>query len=198
MTTTSSPTTLNVKQAEGLTLPEPGVFDIDVSHSHVGFVVRHMMVSKVKGRFTGFEGKISVAEKPQDSTVEVTIDATTIDTHDAGRDGHLRSPDFLDVENFPTLSFRSTAVVPTGEGLFDLEGELTLHGVTKPFTLAVEQEGIVIDPYGNERIGFSGSADLNREDYGITFNMALEAGGVVVGKTIKLEIEIEAIRSKEA
>jgi polyisoprenoid-binding protein YceI len=195
---TDTTTTLNVNQAEGLTLPAPGVFDIDVSHSHVGFVVRHMMVSKVKGRFTSFEGKISLAEKPQDSSVEVTIDATSIDTHDSGRDGHLRSPDFLDVEKFPTLSFRSTALVPTGEGLFDLEGELTLHGVTKPITIAVEQEGVVIDPYGNERIGFSGSAELNREDYGISFNMALEAGGVVVGKAIKLEIEIEAIRSKEA
>jgi polyisoprenoid-binding protein YceI len=188
--------TSQVNEVEGLELPAPGVFEIDASHTHVGFVVRHMMVSKVKGRFTSFEGKIEVGSEPSSSSVEVTIDATSVDSHDEKRDAHLRSPDFLDVEQFPTLAFRSTKLVPAGERSFALEGELTLHGVTKPIVLAVEQEGSVVDPYGNERIGFSATSELNREDFGITFNMALETGGVVVGKSVKLELEIEAVRAK--
>lgn len=182
------------RQVEGLELPEPGTFDIDTGHSHVGFVVRHMMVAKVRGRFPTFSGQVVVGETPATSSVEVTIDAASVDTKDEGRDGHLRSPDFFDVENHPNWTFRSTGLVPTGEGRFDLTGHLTLHGVTRPVTLVVEQEGVVIDPYGNERIGFSATTELDREDWGITFNMALEAGGVVVGKTVKLEIEVEAVR----
>lgn len=180
---------------EGLELPAPGTFAIDTVHSHVGFVVRHMMVSKVRGRFPTFEGNIVVGESPAESSVEVTIDAASVDTRDDNRDGHLRSPDFFDVERFPTWTFRSTGLVPAGKGRFELLGELTLHGVTRPITLEVEQEGVATDPYGNERIGFSASAELNREEWGVTFNMAMEAGGVVVGKTVKLEIEIEAVRS---
>lgn len=186
--------TATTHEVEGLELPAPGTFAIDTVHSHVGFVVRHMMVSKVRGRFPTFEGSIVVGETPADSSVEVTVDAASVDTKDDNRDGHLRSPDFFDVEQFPTWTFRSTSLVPAGKGRFELPGELTLHGVTRPITLQVEQEGVATDPYGNERIGFSAAAELNREDWGVTFNMAMEAGGVVVGKTVRLEIEIEAVR----
>jgi polyisoprenoid-binding protein YceI len=190
--------TAQVNEVEGLELPQPGTFDIDPSHTHIGFVVRHMMVSKVKGRFASFNGRIEVGADPAGSSVEVTIDADSIDTRDDKRDAHLRSPDFLDVEQFPTLEFRSTQLVPTGKGQFDLMGELTLHGVTKPVVLAVEQEGVVVDPYGKQRIGFSATTEIDREDFGITFNMALEAGGVVVGKSLKLEIEVEAVRADQS
>jgi polyisoprenoid-binding protein YceI len=192
-----STTTTQVTEVEGLELPAPGTFEIDSSHTHVGFVVRHMMVSKVKGRFASFEGRIEIGAEPAASSVAVTIDAASVDTRDEKRDGHLRSPDFLDVEQFPTLSFSSTRLVPTGKRTFDLEGDLTLHGVTKPVVLAVEQEGIVVDPYGKERIGFSATTEIDREDFGVSFNMALEAGGVVVGKAVKLELEIEAVRSEQ-
>jgi polyisoprenoid-binding protein YceI len=189
-----STVTTTTRQVQGLELPEPGTFAIDTGHSHVGFVVRHMMVSKVRGSFPTFEGRIVVGETPEDSSVEVTIDAASVDTKEDKRDAHLRSPDFFDVDKYPTWTFRSTRLVPTTAGRFDLEGDLTLHGVTRRVTLAVEQEGIVMDPYGNERIGFSATTELDRDDWGISFNMALEAGGVVVAKTVKLEIEIEAIR----
>ena len=186
--------TTTTRQVEGLELPEPGTFSIDSGHSSVGFVVRHMMVSKVRGRFANFDGRIVVGETPAESSVEVSIESASVDTKEENRDAHLRSPDFFDVEKYPTWTFASSKLVPTGKGHFDLEGELTLHGVTRPITLEVEQEGVAVDPYGNERIGFSASTELNREDWGVTFNMAMEAGGVVVGKTVKLELEIEAVR----
>jgi polyisoprenoid-binding protein YceI len=194
-TTTSTPA---VTEIEGLDLPAAGVFTIDPTHTHVGFVVRHMMVSKVKGRFGSFAGEITVGETPDKSSVEVTIDAASVDTREERRDNHLRSADFFDVENFPELHFVSTALVPKGRGAFDLEGTLTIHGVSQPVTLSVEHEGIVIDPYGNERIGFSASSEIDREAFGLTYNAALEAGGVVVGKQVKLELEIEAVRKAEA
>jgi polyisoprenoid-binding protein YceI len=184
-----------VTKVDGLELPAPGSFTIDRAHTHVGFSVRHMMVSKVKGRFSSFEGTIAVGDTPAGSSVEITIDASSIDTREEARDDHLRSPDFLDVERFPTLTYRSTQVVPTAAGHFELIGELTLHGVTRPVTLSVEQEGIVRDPYGNERIGFSATTELNREEFGLTWNAVLEAGGVAVAKTVKLELEVEAVRA---
>lgn len=194
MTTTEATAT----RTQGLELPAAGKFAIDVSHTHVGFSVRHMMVSKVKGRFSSFEGEITVGAEPALSSVEVTIDAASIDTRNEQRDAHLRSPDFLEVEKYPTLSFKSTELVPTANGRFDLAGDLTIHGVTRPVTLAVEQEGLVLDPWGNERIGFSATTEIDREDFGLTYNAALEAGGVVVGKSVKLELEIEAVRNKDA
>lgn len=182
------------RTVQGLQAPATGTFKLDKAHTHVGFVVRHMMVAKVKGRFAEFEGKIVIGDDPLDSEVDVTIEAKSIDTRDEGRDTHLRSADFFDVENFPALSFKAKGVSPIGKGTFELPGELTIHGVTRPVTLSVEHEGIVTDPYGNERIGFSASTEIDREDFGLTWNAALETGGVVVSKSVKIELEVEAIR----
>jgi polyisoprenoid-binding protein YceI len=188
---------LQTRTVDGLTVPAPGVFDIDVSHSHVGFTVRHMMVSKVRGGFTKFSGAIEFAENALESSVEVEIEAASIDTHDERRDNHLRSADFFEVEAHPNLTFHSTGIKPTGEGEFELEGELTVRGVTRPVTLDVEQLGSVIDPYGKERIGFSAKTEIDRDDFGVNFNMALEAGGFVVGNRVTLELEVEAIRHSD-
>jgi polyisoprenoid-binding protein YceI len=183
-----------IRTVEGLDAPAPGTFTIDLTHTHIGFVVRHMMVSKVRWSFSSFSGEIVIAEDPLKSSVEVSIDTKSIDTHDENRDNHLRSADFFEIETHPTITFKSTAVTPTGPRSFNLSGDLTIHGVTHEVTLETDEEGIVQDPYGNQRIGFSASAEIDREEFGLTYNAALEAGGVVIGKTIKLEIEVEAIR----
>jgi polyisoprenoid-binding protein YceI len=171
----------------GLSIPTPGTFALDPAHTRVGFVARHLMVSKVRGSFTQVSGEITVAEDPLASSVTVHIPAASIDTH-------LRSGDFLEVEKYPELTFRSTRVTePKGNG-FTLVGELTIRDVTREVTLDVEFEGIATSPWGQEVIGFSASTEIDREEFGITWNQALEAGGVLVGKKVKIEIEAEAIR----
>jgi polyisoprenoid-binding protein YceI len=140
------------------------------------------------------EGAIQVAEEPAESSVAVTIDAASIDTRDEARDGHLRSPDFFDVENYPNLEFRSHGVTSKSDGEWAVDGDLTIHGVTRPVRLDVTLDGIVDDPWGNQRIGFSAETEIDREDWGLTWNVALEAGGFVVGKKIKIEIDAEAVR----
>jgi polyisoprenoid-binding protein YceI len=177
----------------GIPAPEPGVYDLDVSHSHVGFSVRHMMVSKVKGGFTEYSGEIAIADDPLESHVEVTIEAKSIDTRDEARDNHLRSSDFFDVENHSQLVFRSGKITPGKDGNFELEGELEIFGKTKPVTLEVEELGSVKDPWGKTRIGFSAKTEIDREEFGLTYNAALEAGGVVIGKKVALELEVEAV-----
>lgn len=178
----------------GTTLPAPGVWEIDPAHTTVGFVARHLMVAKVRGRFTGVTGAITVAERPEDSSVEVTIDAATIDTREEARDNHLRSPDFLDVENHPTITFRSTRVRHVEGHRWAVDGELTIKGVTRPVTLDVTYEGVVRDPWGGERVGFSATTEIDRDDWGVSWNVALEAGGFLVGKKVMIEIEVEAVR----
>lgn len=170
-----------------------GTYVIDPVHSHVGFVVRHLMVSKVRGSFDKVEGTIVVGENPVESSVEATIDAASITTREEQRDAHLRSADFLDVERFPVLRFVSTSVVPAGEH-WTLVGDLTIRDVTVPVNLELEFNGAGADPYGNDRVGFSATTEIDREAFGITYNMALEAGGVVVGRTVKIELEVEAVR----
>ena len=187
--TASAPT----RTIDGTELPATGTYVLDASHSEVGFSVRHVMVSKTKGRFADVEGTIVIAEDPLGSSVEVTIQAASIDTRDEGRDGHLRSADFLDVDTHPTLSYVSRSVQPAGKGRWTVEGDLTVRGVTRPVPLEVTFEGGAKDPWGGERIGFAASAELNREDFGLTWNQALETGGVLVGKTVKIEIEAEAV-----
>lgn len=181
--------------AQSITAPAPviaGVWEIDPSHSNVEFVARHLL-SKVRGRFTGFEGAITLADDPSRSSVEATIDAGTVDTHNADRDAHLRSPDFLDVERFPTLSFRSTSVAEDGEGRYRVEGDLTIRGVTRPVTLELEYLGWSDDPWGGKRAGFSAVSEIDRHDFGATWNLAVETGGVVVGRKVRIELEIEAV-----
>jgi polyisoprenoid-binding protein YceI len=178
----------------GLSIPTPGTFALDPAHTRVGFVARHLMVSKVRGSFTQVSGEITVAEDPLASSVTVHIPAASIDTGVADRDTHLRSGDFLEVEKYPELTFRSTRVTePNGNG-FTLVGELTIRDVTREVTLDVEFEGVATSPWGQEVVGFSASAEIDREEFGITWNQALEAGGVLVGKKVKIEIEAEAIR----
>jgi len=187
-------TTTTTQFHELVEVPEPGTFTIDVSHSHVGFVVRHMMVSKVRGRFTSFTGEITIPENPLHSSVELKVDAGSIDTREEARDAHLRSPDFFDVERYPEITFRSTRVEGESPGGFRLVGDLTVHGVTRPVELDVEYNGWTTDPWGGRRAGFSASAEVDREDFGLTWNAALEGGGVLVGKKARLEFEIEAVK----
>jgi polyisoprenoid-binding protein YceI len=160
----------------------------------VGFSVRHLMVSKTKGRFADVSGTIVIAEDPLASSVEVTIGTASVDTRDETRDGHLRSPDFLDVDAFPSITYRSRSVTPAGPGRWTVEGALTVRDVTRPVPLVVTFEGGARDPWGGERIGFTAHAELDREDFGLTWNQALETGGVLVGKAVKIEIEAEAVR----
>lgn len=178
----------------GIELPEPGVYELDPSHCVISAVARHLVVARVRGYFRRFSGKIQVAERPEDSSVEVEIDASSIDTGTEDRDNHLRSPDFLDVENHPKLVFNSTKVEPKEDGRFALHGDLTIRGVTRPVVLDARYEGTSGDPWGGTRIFFSASTELNREDWGMTWNMALETGGVLVSKTLKVELEVEAVR----
>jgi len=172
-------------------------WNIDGSHSTAEFSVRHLMITNVKGRFGTLSGTVDYdPEKPEASQIDVTIDATSIDTRDEKRDAHLRSPDFFDVEKFPSLTFKSTSVKKTDDG-FAATGDLTIHGVTKPVTLEVEGPSDQSkDPWGNTRIGASATAKINRKDFGLNWNAALEAGGVLVGEQVKISIEVSLVQAK--
>lgn len=185
---------ISVRPYNGLDIPEAGTFSIDTSHSAAAFSVRHLMVSKTKGRFTDFSGDITIDEDPLKSSVAVTIQAASITTGDEQRDGHLQSADFLDVENYPTLSFTSTSVRHVKGDRFAVEGDLTVRGITKPVTLELEYSGAAVDPWGGQRAAFSASTKINREDFGLTWNQALETGGVLVGKDVSIDLEVEAVR----
>ncbi|MBO4204553.1 YceI family protein [Micromonospora echinofusca] len=182
------------REWDGLTIPAAGTYLLDQAHKRVGFVVRHMMVSKVRGEFAEATATITVAEDPLQSSVAATIQAASISTGQNDRDNHLRSGDFLEAEKFPTLEYRSTRVKSRDGNEFVLSGELTIKGVTREVDLEVEFEGVGRSPYGQDIFGFSASTEIDREDFGLTWNVALETGGVVVGKKIKIEIEGEAIR----
>ncbi len=179
---------------DGVEVPAPGVYGFDPAHTQIGFVVRHMMVAKVRGRFTKFDGRVVIGEDPSESSVEVTIEAASIDTREETRDNHLRSADFFDAENFPSLTYTSTKVAHAGKNRWTVDGDLTIHGVTRSVPLEVEFEGGVKDPYGNLKIGFSAEGEVDREEFGLLWNVALEAGGWVVAKTVKLEIEAELLK----
>ena len=189
-----SSTQQSVRMIDDLELPAPGTWEIDAVHSNVSFVVRHLMVSKVRGKFAKFSGTINVAESPEDSKVEATIEAASIDTGDPNRDAHVRSADFLDVENYPTITFSASGPVRKRGTDFTLTGDLTIRGTTKPVTLDAEYLGVVKHPQMGTRMGLSASGEINKDDFGVSFNAALETGGFVLGKTIRLEVEVEAIR----
>ncbi len=184
----------NTRDFEGMQIPTAGVFTIDPNHTRVSFIARHLMISKVRGGFTGTKGAITIAEDPTQSSVEIEIDAKTIDTGVTDRDNHLRSADFLDVERWPSLTFRSTGVLEPKGNEFRLIGDLTIRDVTRSVELDVEFEGHIVNPWGQEVIGFSATTEINREDFGITWNQAIEAGGVVVGPRVKIEIGAEGVR----
>jgi polyisoprenoid-binding protein YceI len=189
----SATTTEITRSFQGTEVPAAATYGIDPSHSEVGFSVRHMMVSKVRGRFSDVAGTVVIADDPLASSVEVTINTASIDTGDEKRDAHLRSGDFFDVERYPSLTYRSTKVVPAGRQWL-VEGDLTLNGVTRKVPLTVSFEGAATDPWGGVRAGFSARAELDREDFGLSWNQTLETGGVIVGKKISIELEIEAVR----
>ena len=173
-----------------------GTYAIDPTHSRIGFVARHAMVTKVRGSFNEFTGTgYFDAENPAASRLELTIEAASIDTRNADRDGHLRSNDFFDMETFPQITFASTAVDQVDDTTFRVTGDLTIKGVTKPVTVDFDYEGTAVDPFGNHRLGLDGSVVINRKDWGVTWNAPLEAGGVLVSDKVTLEFEVSAIKA---
>lgn len=173
-----------------------GEFVIDPTHSRIGFVARHAMVTKVRGAFAEFAGKAVLdAENPAASSADLTIQVASIDTANGQRDEHLRANEFFDAPSFPEITFRSTGVEVLGADTFALTGDLTIKGATKPVTVEFEHTGVATDPYGNLRAGFEGKAVINRKDWNVSWNAALEAGGVLVGEKITLEFDISAIKS---
>lgn len=171
--------------------PSPGTWALDPAHTSVSFVARHLMVSKVRGFVKGATGTVVVAERPADSSVEVSIPSATIDTGNETRDQHLRSPDFLDVENYPALRFQSTRLEQTGDLEFRMYGELTIRDITRPVVLDVTFEGVAQDPFGNAKAAFTATGEIDREEWGISWNQALETGGVLVGKRVRLELDVQ-------
>jgi polyisoprenoid-binding protein YceI len=179
---------------QGVQIPGAGTYVLDQGHTTIEFVGRHLMITKVRGRFTDFDGTIVIGDFPEQSSVEVNINAASVDTSDEKRDGHLRSPDFLDVERYPTITFRSVKVDVNGDGTANVTGDLTVKDVTRPVTLDVEFDGAQADPWGGQRLGFSAHTEIDREEWGLTWNVALETGGVLVGRKIRLEFNVEAIK----
>jgi|SRR5271166_4676744 len=173
---------------------EAATWNIDPIHSEVGFSVRHMMVSKVRGRFTNFSGQIVTADDPTQSSVTAEIDLSSINTGQEQRDAHIRSADFFEVETYPTMTYRSTGI-RVQDGEYVLDGDLTLKGVTKRVPLRLELNGFGPDPYGGVRAGFTATGDINRSDFNVSFNAPLSNGGVVVGEKVTLQLEIEAVRA---
>lgn len=167
-----------------------GTWVLDPAHSEVQFSVRHMMISKVRGAFGIKSATLIAPENPLEARVEATVDVTSIDTKDAGRDGHLRSADFFDTESYPTMEFRSTGVRLDG-GEFLVDGDLTIRGITKPVTFDFEFGGFGADPYGNYKAGATAKTVIDREEFGLTWNAALETGGVLVGKDVTIELDLQ-------
>jgi polyisoprenoid-binding protein YceI len=181
------------REYNGVQIPAAGTYTLDPNHQRVGFLAKHLMVSKVRGHFLEATATINVAEDPLQSSVTATIKADSIATGQEQRDGHLKSPDFLHVEEYPTLEYRSTGVKSFDGTELVLNGELTIKDVTLPVNLDVELEGVGRSPYGQDVFGFSAVAEIDREAFGMTWNVALESGGFLVGKKVKIEIEGEAI-----
>jgi len=171
----------------------PGTWNIDPSHSTVGFVARHLMVTKVRGRFTDFSGTITIAEDPLQSSVVATVQLGSVSTGDDGRDGHLKGADFFDTEHFQTMEFASTSIAPKGSD-YVLNGNLTIKGVTKPVSFDLEFDGVNADPWGNTKVGFTAETEINRKDWGLEWNVALETGGVLVSEKVKIQLDIQAAK----
>jgi polyisoprenoid-binding protein YceI len=174
-----------------------GTYAIDPSHSRIGFVARHAMVTKVRGSFNEFEGSGHFdAENPANSHLALIIQANSIDTRNEDRDGHLKSNDFFDMETYPEIKFASTAVEKVDDDNYRVTGDLTIKDVTKPVTVDFEYTGTAVDPYQNQRIGFDGSTTVNRKDWGVNWNTALDTGGVLVSEKVTLEFDVSAIRTE--
>jgi polyisoprenoid-binding protein YceI len=173
-----------------------GTYTLDPAHTRIGFVARHAMVTKVRGSFDEFTGTAVLdGANPANSRVEVSIEASSIDTRNAQRDEHLRSNDFLAMQEHPKITFSSTGVRRVGDSTFEVTGDLTIRGVTNSITIPFEFEGAATDPFGNKRVGFEGAVTINRKDYGVNWNAALEGGGVLVSDKVVLEFEVSAIKN---
>lgn len=173
------------------------VWNIDVTHSSIGFSVRHMVISKAKGEFGDYSGTVNFDGKNlADGSVELTIQMASIDTKSEGRDKHLKSPEFFDVEKFPTMTFKSKKIVPAKDGMFAMVGDLTIKDVTKEVTLDCEFNGSATDPWGNERAGFSATVTIDRQDFNVKFDSSLKDGRLLVGNDVTISLEIELIKAK--
>jgi polyisoprenoid-binding protein YceI len=182
-----------VREINGVELPQTGDWVIDPAHSSIEAVARHMIVTKVRGHFEEFSGTLHIDEDPAKSWAEASIKAASINTNAPDRDAHLRSPDFLNADEFPELSFKSTRLSHKGGRRFEIVGDLTIRGETHPLTLDVEFGGVMTDPYGQVKALFSASTKLEREKWGVNWNQALETGGMLVSKTLDIEVEVQAI-----
>jgi polyisoprenoid-binding protein YceI len=172
-----------------------GDYTLDHTHTRIGFVARHAMVTKVRGAFNEFEGTAHIDEDLSKSSTKLVINVDSIDTRNADRDGHLRTNDFLDIENHPQITFESTSVRQLDDVTVQVSGDLTIKGVSKPVTIDFEYQGQATDPFGNQRVGFEGAVTINRKDWGITWNAALETGGVLVSDKVTLEFEVSAVKN---
>ncbi|HYN28869.1 MAG TPA: YceI family protein [Dermatophilaceae bacterium] len=190
MTPTTAATTTTTATTDALPGLAQGTWSVDASHTELAFTARHLMVTKVRGRFTDLTGTVSVGETLADSGADVTVQMTSVETGSADRDAHLRSGDFFDVEAFPTMAFRATSF----EG-GSLTGDLTIKGVTRPVTFDVGFNGVATDPWGNLKAGFEASAEVNRKDWDLTWNVALESGGVLVSEKVKLSLDVQLVKS---
>jgi polyisoprenoid-binding protein YceI len=192
---TTETTTAHTGTIENHATTVTGHYQLDPAHSRLGFVARHAMVTKVRGQFTDFSGSLYLDEAdPTRSTAEVTVQMRSVETGQPQRDEHLRNSDFFDVDAHPTMTFRSTGAERTGRDSYRLTGDLTIKGVTRAVTLDVEYNGLVRDPFGNDRAGFEARATINRKDWDLSWNVALEAGGFLVSDTIKILLEIQAVK----
>jgi polyisoprenoid-binding protein YceI len=171
---------------------KPGIWNVDATHSEVGFTARHLMVSKVRGQFKDFAAVVSVGQTFDESSVEATVQMASVDTNSADRDTHVKSADFFDVENNPTMTFKSTKV--TGKSL---EGLLTIKGVSKPVTFNLDFGGVSADPWGGTRAGFEATAEINRKDFGLSWNVALEGGGALVGEKVKITLDVQLVQTAD-
>jgi polyisoprenoid-binding protein YceI len=186
--------TLSAREWKGTDVPAPGTYILDPSHTTVGFVARHLMVTKVRGRFEELEGSITVAADPLASSAQAAISTASLTTGSADRDGHVKSDDFLAVQTYPTMRFASRRVAHVAGDRFSVVGDLTVKDVTREVVLDVIIDGVARDPWGGERLAVTASTEIDREDFGITWNVALESGGVLVSKKVRIEIEAQAVR----
>lgn len=194
MTVSESTNPTGARDWRGVTVPTPGTFVIDPAHTRVGFIARHLMVTKVRGSFGDVAGTVVVPDDPMQASAEATMQAASITTGSPDRDAHLVSGDFLQIDSYPTVTYRSTGVVGVKGDVFTVAGELTIKGVTQPVELAVEIDGVAADPWGGERLSLTARGEIDREQFGLTWNVALEGGGVLVSKKVVLEIEAQAVR----
>jgi polyisoprenoid-binding protein YceI len=186
-----------LRVVDGVSLPAAGTYVIDPTHTTIGFVARHLMVTKVRGAFREYTGTITIGQDVASSTAEATIQTASIDTGTADRDAHLRSGDFFDAETYPTMTFTNAKVVTQDGDDFVVEGDLTIKDVTRPVKLKVELDGVANDPFGNTKLAVTAKTEIDREDFGLTWNVALESGGVLVSKKITIEIEAQAVLQKD-